>query len=175
MKNYIIILICLSLLLCGCQVAGNNTGTEPTVAPTVTPTDEPTQEPTQAPTEPPLPAGTINVQPKWAATLKTYSNAPKQRGLWSGLLHSVDDIQAFLQDRFGEHTFFLDIDYASYDVDFFEKNSVAVFLFDGGYDQWLLNFTGGERLTDGNYSIGFEIYNGMGAPEHYERWFVIFV
>ena len=180
MKNYIIILICLSLLLCGCQAAGNNAGAEPTVAPTVAPTEEPTQEPTQEPTEPPLPAGAINVQPKWASTLKTYSKIPEyktgyNRLSWSGLLHAADDVKTFLQDSFGEHTFFLDVDYAAYDVAFFEKNSVAVFLIEAGEDEWLLNFTGAERLANGDYSIGFEFYHGIGIPEHYERWFVIFV
>lgn len=94
---------------------------------------------------------------------------------WSGVLHSVDDIQAFLQDSFGEHSFCLDVDYAAYDVAFFEKNSVAVFLIGAGQNEWLLNFTGAERLANGDYSIGFEFYHGMGTPEHYERWFVIFV
>ena len=133
MKNYIIILLCLSLLLCGCQAAGNNAGTEPTVAPTAAPTEEPTQEPTAAPTEPPLPAGPIDVEIFLAARASDfeYERIPGRRCDLSGLLHSQDQILQFLSERLGEGYALEqgdELDLTLYDEAFFENNSIVIII-----------------------------------------------
>ena len=165
MKNYIIILICLSLLLCGCQAAGNNTGTEPTVAPTVAPTEEPTQEPTQeltaAPTEPPLPAGPIDVEVFEAANVyifdveKAYALDHTSFAI-SGLLHTQEQIMQFLTDRLGEGYQFdseSKLDLTPYDEAFFESNSIVVILdYYIGMPLYFDYYTDGiSREEDGSY------------------------
>ena len=190
MKNYIIILLCLSLLLCGCQVAGNNAGTEPagapTVAPTVAPTDEPTQEPTvapttaptveptQTPTEPPLPAGPIDVKMELVGSLKpaySYDEVHKNSPMVSQLLHSQNEIYAFLTKALGEGYVNREgIDYTAYDDSFFIRNSVVVVLiYQQGTAHTKLSTEGIIRDTDGSYQgiIGIDrVWGGDG-----EQWF----
>ena len=110
MKNVIILLLCLSLLLCsGCQAAANNTGTEPTAAPTVAPTVAPTQEPTQeptaaptqeptsAPTEPPAVVEVVDAEVRYITYDMFYLYQIDERiNPVSPLLHSVDEINAYI-------------------------------------------------------------------------------
>ena len=170
MKNYIIILLCLSLLLCGCQAAGNNTGTEPTVAPTVAPTvvptDEPTQEPTVAPTEPPLPAGPIRTETRWVTSADRWTGEPNWRKEIKPL-HSVEEIKecvdTVLPDMIYEYEG-SEIDYSRYDDTFFETNSVVVL-----FMHYIENGTWGFKVTDftrdanGEYSLYCDFHDGSHA------------
>ena len=103
MKKTVILLLCLSLMMCtGC--AGKSA--EPTLAPTMAPTEDPTQEPTQeptapptqAPTAPPLPAGPIDAELKWVGTLNSNLDISNVYKYWSRPLHSEKEIREWLID-----------------------------------------------------------------------------
>ena len=191
MKNVIILLLCLSLLLCsGCQAAGNDTGTEPTAAPTATPTEEPTQEPTiaptveptQMPTEPPLPAGPIDAELKWVGTLGSNLDISSVLKYWSQPLHSKKEIQDYLNTFFGVDIdgritkWYWEINYTRYDEAFFAENSVIVIpMVDCYHDSWLWQIANLERKDNGEYLIEMEWGIGEGINVEGSLFFVMFI
>ena len=183
MKKTVILLLCLSLMMCtGCAGKLVEPTIAPTVAPTVAPTDEPTQEPTVAPTEPPLPAGPIDAELKWVGTLNSNLDISNVYEYWSRPLHSEKEIRYWLIDFFGTDIngnsmqWLWEIDYSQYDDAFFAEKSIIVCPVVQSYEEiWWYVLDKAERAESGDYLVEIDWGFGVMGPTMSHSFFVLFI